>query len=90
MSNAATCTSKLMFPTLREMCNQLDTNLGFNVEIKYPQDIEDPTNLNEVGRNIKWLNRNEYANVILKELYEWITDDRCVILSTFDPLLCSM
>ena len=56
MSNAATCTSKLMFPTLREMCNQLDTNLGFNVEIKYPQDIEDPTNLNEVGRNIKWLN----------------------------------
>lgn len=33
-------TSKLMFPTLREMCIQLDPKLGFNVEIKYPIDLE--------------------------------------------------
>ena len=26
-------TSKLMFPTLKEMCRELDTRLGFNVEI---------------------------------------------------------
>lgn len=82
-------TSKQMFPTLREMSTQLDTQLGFNVEIKYPQDIEDSSK-NEVGRLIKWLNRNEYADTIIKELYECIKDNRCVILSTFDPLLCSM
>ena len=29
-----------MFPTLREMCNELDPKLGFNVEIKYPIDLE--------------------------------------------------
>lgn len=33
-------TSKLMFPTLKEMCTQLDPKLGFNVEIKYPIDLE--------------------------------------------------
>jgi hypothetical protein len=29
-----------MFPTLREMCEQLDPKLGFNIEIKYPNDLE--------------------------------------------------
>ena len=29
-----------MFPTLKEMCHQLDQKLGFNVEIKYPIDLE--------------------------------------------------
>lgn len=29
-----------MFPTLKEMCTQLDPKLGFNVEIKYPIDLE--------------------------------------------------
>lgn len=89
-SAADTCTSKLMFPTLKEMCAQLTPKLGFNVEIKYPQDIEDIITHNEVGRHIKWLNRNQYADIIIKELYEWVSNDRCVILSTFDPLLCSM
>lgn len=86
---ADNCTSKLMFPTLKEMCTQLTPKLGFNVEIKYPQDIEDITH-NEVGRHIKWLNRNQYADIIIKELFEFVCEDRCVILSTFDPLLCSM
>lgn len=85
------CTSKKMFPTLAEMNDELDTQLGFNVEIKYPQDIEHYTK-NEVGRFINWLNRNEYADLILKELYQCATDNesRCIVLSTFDPLLCSM
>ena len=85
-------TSKLMFPTLKEMCEQLDTKLGFNVEVKYPQDIEDHIDKNEVGDLFKWLNRNEYADIIIKELYTCLKNDnqRCVILTTFDPLLCSM
>ncbi len=33
-------TSKLMFPTLKEMSQKLDPKLGFNVEIKYPIDLE--------------------------------------------------
>jgi hypothetical protein len=33
-------TSKLMFPTLAEMFKELDINLAFNVEIKYPIDLE--------------------------------------------------
>jgi hypothetical protein len=81
-----------MFPTLKEMCVQLDTKLGFNVEIKYPQDIEDNIFKNEAGQLVKWLNRNEYADIIIKELYSCLQDcdKRCVILTTFDPLLCSM
>lgn len=82
-------TSKLMFPTLREMCTQLDPKLGFNVEIKYPIDLEDGSH--ELGNHLKWLNRNEYVDLIIKELYELCEDDqRCVIISTFDPNLCSM
>lgn len=88
--NSDSCTSKSMFPTLKEMCEQLDTKLGFNVELKYPQDIEDNLSRTEIGRFLKWLNRNEYADVILKELYNWVNESRLVILSTFDPLLCSM
>lgn len=82
-------TSKLMFPTLEEMCTQLDTKLGFNVEIKYPIDLEDGSH--EADHHIKWLNRSDYVDVILKKLYACCQDDaRCVILSTFDPNLCSM
>jgi glycerophosphocholine phosphodiesterase GPCPD1 len=82
-------TSKQMFPTIKEMCNQLDSKLGFNVEIKYPIDLEDGNN--EVEDHIKWLNRNDYVDVILKELYACCADEqRCVIISTFDPNLCSM
>ena len=82
-------TSKHMFPTLKEMCQQLDSKLGFNVEIKYPIDLEDGSH--EVEHHIKWLNRNEYVDAIIKELYECCADDqRCVIITTFDPNLCSM
>ncbi len=84
-------TSKLMFPTLKEMCSQLDSKLGFNVEVKYPLDLEDGTH---EAANIKWLNRNEYVDVIIKELYAASSDDenhqRCIIITTFDPHLCAM
>jgi len=82
-------TSKHMFPTLREMFNNLDEKLGFNLEIKYPQDLEDASN--EADSCIKWLDRNEYTDVILNELFNQCKiDKRCVILTTFDPFLCSM
>lgn len=82
-------TSKFMFPTLKEMCNQLDPKLGFNVEIKYPLDLEDGSQ--EISHHLKWLNRNQYVDRILKELYECCQDEqRCVIISTFDPNICSM
>jgi hypothetical protein len=87
--NRDSFTSKMMFPTLREMCQQLDTKLGFNVEIKYPLDLEDGTQ--EIDTHVKWLNRNEYVDIIIKELYNSCQDDhRCVIITTFDPNLCSM
>jgi glycerophosphocholine phosphodiesterase GPCPD1 len=80
-----------MFPTLKEMCSQLDSKLGFNVEVKYPLDLEDGTH---EAANIKWLNRNEYVDVIIKELYAASNDDenhqRCIIITTFDPHLCAM
>lgn len=71
------------------MCQQLDPKLGFNVEVKYPIDLEDGSN--EIDSHIKWLNRNEYIDVVIKELYKWCSDNqRCVIITTFDPNLCSM
>lgn len=82
-------TSNLMFPTLKEIFTQLDTKLGFNVEIKYPLDLEDGTHEAE---NIKWLNRNKYVDIIIKELYASakLNSNRCVIITTFDPNLCAM
>lgn len=82
-------TSKFMFPTLKEMCTQLDPKLGFNVEIKYPLDLEDGSH--EISNHLKWLNRNQYVDRILQELYDCCQDEqRCVIISTFDPNLCSI
>jgi hypothetical protein len=60
-----------MFPTLKEMCTQLDSKLGFNVEVKYPLDLEDGTH---EAANIKWLNRNQYVDIIIKELYSAYND----------------
>ena len=78
-----------MFPTLKDMCAQLDSKLGFNAEIKYPLDLEDGTHEAE---NVKWLNRNHYVDIIIKELYaaNKLDNQRCIILTTFDPHLCAM
>lgn len=84
-----TFTSKKMFPTLREMCTELSPKLGFNIEIKFPLDLEDGTA--EIDQHLKWLSRSQYIDVILKELFECTKGtDRCIIISTFDPNLCSM
>jgi hypothetical protein len=69
--NRENFTSTLMFPTLKEMCTQLDSKLGFNVEVKYPLDLEDGTH---EAANIKWLNRNQYVDIIIKELYSAYND----------------
>jgi glycerophosphocholine phosphodiesterase GPCPD1 len=83
-------TSIDMFPTLKEMCLGLNENLGFNIEIKYPQDLED--NTNEVDKHIKWLNRNDYVDSILNYLFNncKLDNNRNIIFSTFDPTICSM
>lgn len=83
-------TSNHMFPTLKEMCTELHPNLGFNIEIKFPIEYEDGTA--QIDNHIKWHNRSEYIDIILKELFECtqINDKRCIIISTFDPNLCSM
>lgn len=83
-------TSIDMFPTLKEMCLGLNENLGFNIEIKYPQDLED--NTNEINDNIKWLNRNDYVDSILNYLFNMckLDNNRSILFSTFDPTICSM
>jgi hypothetical protein len=46
----------------------------------------------ECDDHVKWLNRNQYVDVILNELFECTKEDngRCIIITTFDPNLCSM
>jgi len=81
----------MMFPTLEEMFKHLEPDLGFDVEVKYPIDLDDGTN--EASAHLKWPNRNEYANVIITELYKCIAkyqSKRFIIMTTFDPNLCTM
>ncbi len=47
-----------MFPTLREMCQELDQKLGFNVEIKYPNDLEVSFNVNKLFKMTKLEKQN--------------------------------
>ncbi|KAI3386636.1 hypothetical protein SNEBB_002307 [Seison nebaliae] len=71
-------------PTLREILEKSPSNLGFNLEVKYPMQLID-------GRyEIKdFFERNEYVDMILSVLFCY-AKSRHIILSCFDPDIANM
>jgi len=69
------------FPTLKETLQQVPSNIGFNVEIKYPMKDElEQHNLRPVDRNV-------YVDCILWTVFEY-AKDREIVFSSFDPDVC--
>jgi len=71
--------SDAQFPTLQELFENVDENVGFNIEIKYPHDA--------VSARANCLERNIYANHILEVVFSH-AGNRPIYFSTFDPDLC--
>uniref|UniRef100_A0A914WIA2 Glycerophosphocholine phosphodiesterase GPCPD1 n=1 Tax=Plectus sambesii TaxID=2011161 RepID=A0A914WIA2_9BILA len=72
------------FPTLKQALTQVDPNVGFNVEIKYPMLQKDGTWECE-----HYWERNEYIDIILAEVLNYAADRR-IVFSSFDPDICTL
>eukprot|EP01119_Soliformovum_irregulare_P014422 TRINITY_DN3946_c0_g1_i3.p1 TRINITY_DN3946_c0_g1~~TRINITY_DN3946_c0_g1_i3.p1 ORF type:complete len:617 (+),score=134.66 TRINITY_DN3946_c0_g1_i3:39-1889(+) len=68
------------FPTLQELLHMVPIEVGFNIEIKYPDTIQE-----EIYYSQK--QRNDYLDKILEVLFDHI-GERLVIISSFDPDIC--
>ncbi|PRP80731.1 hypothetical protein PROFUN_11471 [Planoprotostelium fungivorum] len=68
------------YPTLEKVFIHLPKQVGFNVEIKYPDEEHIESYLSITERNL-------YVDCILKVIFEH-AKDRHVIISSFDPDVC--
>eukprot|EP01117_Protostelium_nocturnum_P014483 TRINITY_DN5511_c0_g1_i1.p1 TRINITY_DN5511_c0_g1~~TRINITY_DN5511_c0_g1_i1.p1 ORF type:complete len:659 (+),score=270.40 TRINITY_DN5511_c0_g1_i1:117-2093(+) len=68
------------FPTLEQVLRFVPKEVGFNIEIKYPEDEAREKYLDVTERN-------EYINAILSVIFEW-ADGRKILISSFDPDVC--
>lgn len=71
------------FPTLKETLQHVPSNIGFNIEIKYP--MKDELDLH----NLRPVDRNAYVDCILWDVFEY-AKDREIVFSSFDPDICVM
>ncbi|CAK9296264.1 unnamed protein product [Gordionus sp. m RMFG-2023] len=79
-----------VFPTLKDVMEKLDVNLGFNVELKYPLLFEDNTHESIDGQ---YLDLNIYCDAILTTLFDSarkFDKKRNLIFSSFHPDVCLM
>ncbi|XP_021340983.1 glycerophosphocholine phosphodiesterase GPCPD1-like isoform X2 [Mizuhopecten yessoensis] len=70
------------FPTLQECYQLVDEKIGFNVEVKFPQQKMD----GELEDEHFW-DRNEYVDIVLRNTFE-CARGRKIIFSSFDPETC--
>ncbi|KAK3791501.1 hypothetical protein RRG08_055525 [Elysia crispata] len=70
------------FPTLQEVLTSVEDSLGFNIEIKYPQQLIDDTwemeNFTDVNENLDQILRVVFAHA----------GPRKIVFSSFDPDTC--
>jgi len=78
----------LPFPTLENVLNTLDKEVGVNVEIKYPQFIDLGVDGLE-HEQMHFFDRNDYLDTILQTLLRH-SGERRVIISCFDSDACIM
>ncbi|PRP78505.1 hypothetical protein PROFUN_13523 [Planoprotostelium fungivorum] len=70
------------FPSLEEVLRFVPKEVGFNVEIKYPDNAE-----RERYFDVK--ERNVYVNTILRVIFDH-ANDRKLMISSFDPDVCQL
>lgn len=72
------------FPTLKHVLEAVDPRIGVNIEIKCPMQLHDGTW--ELDHRFEL---NTYVDIILRDILE-NAGDRYIILSCFDPDICTM
>uniref|UniRef100_A0A0N5B509 GP-PDE domain-containing protein n=1 Tax=Strongyloides papillosus TaxID=174720 RepID=A0A0N5B509_STREA len=72
------------FPTLIEALQKVNTDVGFNIEIKYPLLLKDGTH-----ECSYYFERNEFIDVILQDIFQYAKDRR-IVFSSFDPDMCTI
>ncbi|VDL34392.1 unnamed protein product [Hymenolepis diminuta] len=72
------------FPLLRQCLQEVDPELGFDIEVKYPLDLK--TGESEMSN---FFERNFYIDTILREIFKYCGNRR-ILLSCFDPDTCAM
>ncbi|CAG9531972.1 unnamed protein product [Cercopithifilaria johnstoni] len=75
---------RLPFPTLVDALRQVDSSVGFNIEIKYP--MMQKNGLHECEN---YFERNDYIDIILNDVFN-NAGDRRIVFSSFDPDCCSL
>lgn len=72
------------FVTLKDLFKKLPSNVGFNIEIKYPMlDEAENESMGEVAIDL-----NKYVDTILKTVYDENRTGRDIIFSSFHPDVC--
>ena len=71
------------FTTLEEMLKKLPTNIGFNIEVKYPMLFESE----EQGMDTYAVESNSFVDTILNKVYD-LGKGRDIIFSSFNPDIC--
>uniref|UniRef100_A0AAF5Q5Q9 GP-PDE domain-containing protein n=1 Tax=Wuchereria bancrofti TaxID=6293 RepID=A0AAF5Q5Q9_WUCBA len=75
---------RLPFPALVDALRQVDSSVGFNIEIKYP--MMQKNGLHECEN---YFERNDYIDIILNDVLE-SAGDRRIVFSSFDPDCCAL
>lgn len=68
------------YPSLKQTFKHVSKEVGFNIEIKYPES-------EEMERYFAVAQRNIYVNTILQVIFDNAGDRKCII-SSFDPDIC--
>ncbi|VDO05017.1 unnamed protein product [Rodentolepis nana] len=72
------------FPLLRQCLQEVDPELGFDIEVKYPLDFK--SGGSEMSN---FFERNFYIDTILREIFKYCGNRR-ILFSCFDPDTCAM
>ncbi|VDO30970.1 unnamed protein product [Onchocerca flexuosa] len=75
---------RLPFPTLIDALRQVDSSVGFNIEIKYP--MMQKNGLHECEN---YFERNDYIDIILNDVLN-NAGKRRLVFSSFDPDCCAL
>lgn len=82
--NARGLSVALSFVTLKELFAKLPSNVGFNIELKYPMlDEAEMEQMGEVAVDL-----NTYVDTILKVIYDANLTNRDILFSLFHPDVC--
>jgi len=87
-ANADEPEDTLPFPTLQQLLTSLEPEVGINIEIKYPQFI-DNGDLGLEHEQVHFFDRNDYLDTILEVVLGY-ANDRRILFSCFDSDACIM